>query len=254
MACASEHALLPATRRRLHARREAAPRSGRSSVRARREQVRQHLARLADVYALEMALRAPFRAMTARGLRVHDALRRERIAALAEEGARLLAASQPIVEGVLDKLKRRDLVEWWQTCKVCHNGKRKRLSCAACGALGRARVFSFNLASEKQLKDALYEGLKLPVRSRDRRVTTDEEALESLLALDKSGLVQLALRHSKLDTMRAVYERLAPAPDGAVRTVLNPAGTYTGRPTSAEAFYVPHSTNLHNLVAEEARH
>ena len=39
----------------------------------------------------------------------------------------------------------------------------------------------------------------------------------------------------------------------ALLTVLNPAGTYTGRPTSAEAFYVPHSTNLHNLVAQEAR-
>src|SRR5256885_3188549 len=200
-----------------------------------------------------MALLPPFRAMTARGLRVHDALRRERIAALSEEGARLAVAAQPIVEGVLDKLKRRDLVEWWQTCKVCHNGKRKRLTCSACNALGRARIFSFNLASEKQLKDALYEGLKLPVRSRDRRITTDEEALESLLALDKSGLVALALRHSKLDTMRSIYERLAPAPDGAVRTVLNPAGTYTGRPNSSEAFYVPHSTNLHNLPAQEAR-
>ena len=35
--------------------------------------------------------------------------------------------------------------------------------------------------------------------------------------------------------------------------MLNPAGTYTGRPNSAQAFYVPHSTNLHNLVANEAR-
>ena len=200
-----------------------------------------------------MALLAPFRAMTARGLRVNDALRRDRLAALTEEAARLATEAQPIVEGVLDRLARRDLVEWWTVCKVCHNGKNKHLSCDACGKLGRERVFSFNLASEKQLKDVLYKGLALPTRTRDKRVTTDEEALESLLALDKSGLVRLALRHAKLDTMRAIYERLAPAPDGHVRTVLNPAGTYTGRPNSAEAFYVPHSTNLHNLPAEEAR-
>src|SRR5207302_7269089 len=160
-----------------------------------------------------MNLLAPFRAMTARGLRVNDALRRERLGLLTEEATRLQLAAQPIVEGAIEKLKRRDLVEWWDRCTVCHNGKNKHLTCEACGKLGRTRVFSFNLASEKQLKDALYKGLALPTRTRDKRVTTDEEALESLLALDKSGLVQLALRHAKLDTMRAIYERLAPAPD-----------------------------------------
>src|SRR5439155_1267096 len=55
-----------------------------------------------------------------------------------------------------------------------------------------------------------------------------------------------------LDTMRAIYERLAPAPDGHVRTVYNAAGTYTGRLSSAGAFYVPASTNLQNLPAMEA--
>src|SRR2546430_9129029 len=91
---------------------------------------------LGSVYALEMALLAPFRAMTARGLRVNDALRRDRLAALTEEAARLATEAQPIVEGVLDRLARRDLVEWWTVCKVCHNGKNKHLSCEACGMFG----------------------------------------------------------------------------------------------------------------------
>ena len=87
-----------------------------------------------------MNLLAPFRAMTPRGLRVNDALRRERLGLLTEEATRLQLAAQPIVEGAIEKLKRRDLVEWWDRCTVCHNGKNKHLTCEACGKLGRTRV------------------------------------------------------------------------------------------------------------------
>ena len=37
--------------------------------------------------------------------------------------------------------------------------------------------------------------------------------------------------------------------DNRVRTVFNLAGTYSGRFSSSEAFYWPHSTNLQNLLA-----
>ena len=74
-----------------------------------------------------------------------------------------------------------------------------------------------------------------------------------MLALDKSDLVLYALRYAKLSTMVEIYERIAPAPDGHVRTVFNPAGTYTFRFNSKEAFYWPHSTNLQNLPNVEAK-
>lgn len=112
---------------------------------------------------------------------------------------------------------------------------------------------SCNLGSPHQLKDILYGALRLPKRSSGGVVTTDEEALQSLVALDKSGLVMLALKYAKLSTMREIYERIAPAPDGHVRTVMNPAGTYTFRFSHKSAFYVEAATNLANLPNVEAK-
>jgi DNA polymerase I len=126
------------------------------------------------------------------------------------------------------------------------------LTCASCRGAGAAEHFAFNLASPKQLADVLYNGLKLPKRSRKGKVTTDEEALKSLLSYDKSGFVAGALRFAKLSTMREIYERLEPDSTGRVHTVFNIAGAYTGRFSSSGAFYVPHSTNLQNLPAQEA--
>jgi DNA polymerase-1 len=150
------------------------------------------------------------------------------------------------------RLKERKLFWKRKVCKTCRNGKKKRLTCQACLGAGAAENFSFNLASPKQLADVLYNGLRLPKRSRKGKVTTDEEALKSLLSYDKSGFVTGALRFAKLSTMREIYERLEPDATGHVHTVFNIAGAYTGRFSSSGAFYVPHSTNLQNLPAQEA--
>lgn len=207
---------------------------------------------LADVYRHEMSLLRPAMAITARGLRVNDALRRARIEALQTEADRLTAQAEPLVAALRPKLKRPDLLWKRKVCATCRNGKKKRLTCAACKGAGASEAFALKLGSGPQLKDVLYNALKLPRRSREGRETTDEEALQSLLALDKSGLVALALRHAKLDTMREIYERLEPGSDGAVHTIFNPAGTYTGRFSASGAFYWPASTNLQNLPAAEA--
>ena len=53
---------------------------------------------LADVYRRAMALQPVLKAMTQRGLRVDDALRRERIRLLFEEANRLQAAAQASCE------------------------------------------------------------------------------------------------------------------------------------------------------------
>lgn len=203
-----------------------------------------------DTYRFTMALLAPCQAMTRRGLRVNNALRRERLEALSGAADAERLAVEPLISKVQSKLSCTNLYYKHPVCKACRNGKKKRLTCAACGGVGKFTEFAFNLGSEKQLKDVLYNGLKLPQRTQDGKVVSDEEALQSLVALDTSGFVQSALRFAKLDTMRGIYKRLTPAPDGRVRTVYNPAGTYTGRFSSSEAFYVPHSTNLQNLPNE----
>src|SRR3989454_559460 len=138
-----------------------------------------------------------------------------------------------------------------RVCASCRTEKLNRQSCPACGGAGSAEHFLLNCGSAPHLKDVLYNGLKLPRRTRAGKDTTDEEALQSLCALDPTGLVRLMLRHAKLDTMREIYERLAPDADGVVRTVFNPAGTYTGRFSASGAFYWPQSTNLQNLPAAE---
>lgn len=208
---------------------------------------------LADVAAFEHALLPVCMAMTARGLRVDDGLRRERIELLASEEHTLEAQAQAILTPeIIARLAKPQLIVKRRVCKFCRNGKKKKLTCGACGGAGEFFTRELNLNSDPQLKDVLYKGLKLPERKQHGKVTTDEEALQSLLALDKSGLVAVALKHTKLDTIRGIYERLAPAADGRVRTVFNVAGTYTGRFASAGAFYWEGSTNLQNLPAQEA--
>lgn len=207
---------------------------------------------MSDFFRFQMELLPALQAMTARGLRVDDALRKERIEALGGEETRLVASMQDIIGDVWDGLRRPDLFYEERTCKACRNGRVKRLTCTACGGAGKFYSVEFNLDSPQQVADLLYSALNLPQRTRDGKVTTDEEALQSLLALDSTGLVRTVLRFRKLATMREIYERLAPYVDGRVRTVFNGAGTYTGRLASSGAFYVPCSTNLQNLPAQEA--
>lgn len=56
---------------------------------------------------------------------------------------------------------------------------------------------------------------------------------------------------SKKDrTIMGQYERIAPGPDGRIRTVLSPVVTETGRLASSESF-IDTSTNLQNLTKKE---
>jgi DNA polymerase-1 len=125
--------------------------------------------------------------------------------------------------------------------------------CLVCAGLGAFESQRFNPSSTQQLAVLLYDVLKLPRRTSGGAVTTDEEALKSLLAEAKPEAAQLirsVLRLGKLDTMVPIYERIAPGEDGKIRTVYNPAGTVTGRFASSETFLVA-STNLSNLPKRE---
>src|SRR3989454_11774592 len=143
---------------------------------------------LAEVHAHEMALVKVCMQMTARGMYVNNELRQQRIAALQTEADRLQQEAEPLVAALRAKLKRPDLMWERRVCRSCRNGKLKRQSCPACVGAGSAEHFHFNCGSAPQLKDVLYNGLKLPRRTRAGKDTTDEEALHSLCGLDSSGL------------------------------------------------------------------
>lgn len=125
--------------------------------------------------------------------------------------------------------------------------------CAKCSGAGASERAVFNPGSTQQIAVVLYDVLRLPKRTQGGKVTTDEEALKSLLAEaspDAASLIRGLLRLGKLDTIASILERVAPGEDGRIRTVYNPAGTVTGRFASSETFLVT-STNLSNLPKRE---
>lgn len=240
---------------------------------------------LRTIHDFEVDLLDPCIAMTTRGLRVNDAKRRAMIADIEVERGPMAAEAERAALSALAAhpervpvLKAHLFVDR-RVCKCCRNGKGKRAACWACAKLDKkpsatrlaaagitlapcaacdgAGAFSaacFSPSSPQQIAVLLYDVLKLPKRTQGGKVTTDEEALKSLLAEAKpeaGSLIRSLLRLGKLDTIASVLERIAPGEDGKIRTVYNPAGTVTGRFASAESFLVK-STNLSNLPKREA--
>jgi len=237
---------------------------------------------LRAIHDFEVALLDPCLAMTERGIRVDDERRRRMIALLEAERGPLTARIEADALAILAEHPERvpaakaHLFRERKVCVCCRNGKAKRGACwacagrskkptkreeaglklepcAVCAGAGERVVARFNPSSTQQLAVLLYDVLRLPTRTSGGKVTTDEEALKSLLAEakpDAAKLIRSILRLGKLDTMVPIYERIAPGPDGKIRTVYNPAGTVTGRFASSETFLVA-STNLSNLPKRE---
>jgi DNA polymerase-1 len=59
-------------------------------------------------------------------------------------------------------------------------------------------------------------------------------------------IITTLLTKAKAGTVKSIYGRLAPGPDGKIRSVMSPAGTDTGRVAHSETF-LERSTNLANL-------
>src|SRR5437588_299251 len=90
----------------------------------------------AAVYRRAMQLQPVLKAMTQRGLRVDDALRRERIAKLSEEAERLQEEAQAaLTPAVWDRLERPDLFWSERRCDCCGGGTKQRLHCERCNGL-----------------------------------------------------------------------------------------------------------------------
>mgnify|MGYP003393050720 CR=1 FL=1 len=108
---------------------------------------------------------------------------------------------------------------------------------AFCKFAGR----TVNLNSPKQVKEYLYDDLKLPVQYQRKKrgeavakVTTDEEAIERLAKkYDKPGL-RLIIKVRESEKKRGTYAEVKTDPDGRLRTVYGVTGTVTGRLNSKQ--------------------
>ncbi|MFH0826446.1 MAG: DNA polymerase I [Candidatus Omnitrophota bacterium] len=102
---------------------------------------------------------------------------------------------------------------------------------------------SFNINSPKQLRQILFENLKLPVVKRSKTgPSTDEEVLKSLS--DKHELPRLLLEYRQLTKLKNTYVDTLPAlvnpRTGRLHTSFNQTATETGRLSSS-------NPNLQNL-------
>ena len=165
------------------------------------------------IYRHELGLVWPVVDMLARGMNVDDALRKERIIALeesvAEDTERLNALALPVLEARWEEIgeRERSLFEQQEgVCPCCRHASKKQQACwgcagfrkapgkrelaasgktlsvcKVCGGAERKRWLHFNPGSTQQKIVLLYDLLKLPQRTLDGKLTTNEEALKSLL-------------------------------------------------------------------------
>jgi hypothetical protein len=174
---------------------------------------------LRDIHDFELALVEPCLAMSARGLLINEERRQSMIAALDKDLEPLKAQLSELVLPLLyDGMPRESLFKEKWTCPCCRNGKSKREECWSCwgfakkpgkkqlqeaGAVlcecvrcngeGQRITWNYKPSSDHQNKIVLYDLLKLPKRFKDKRLTTDEDALKSLAAHDKSGVIKMLL-------------------------------------------------------------
>lgn len=124
--------------------------------------------------------------------------------------------------------------------------------CQVCGGQGKGSKLLYKPSSDDQTKIVLYDLCRLPKRMLKKKLTVAEDKLKTLVAFDKHGIVTRLLKITKHATIVSILQRMKPGPDGRLRTFLNPAGTETGRFSSAGGFLEPFSTNLQNLPKREA--
>lgn len=108
----------------------------------------------------------------------------------------------------------------------------------------------FNPSSPKQVKELLYDKLKLPIQyhPRTRKPTTDKNALAHLRTKcpQHFGFLEHLELHSKLDDLLSGFLQKALGADGRIRTHFNSAATVTDRLNSSEPLFDP-GTNLQNI-------
>lgn len=115
-----------------------------------------------------------------------------------------------------------------------------------------------NYSSPIQVKQLLYDERQLPVQYKrrksireERKVTTDEEALEKLARTVSDPIVPLILDYRKKTKMLSSFADVPVSPQGKVHTSYNPTGTSSGRWSSSKSIIDPFgSGNLQNVPLE----
>jgi len=104
--------------------------------------------------------------------------------------------------------------------------------------------FELNIKSPKQVKEYLYTTLKLPKRFKNGSLTTDNDALGSLVVMGGSVIKIILLMRDY--AKRGTFYAIKTASDNRVRTTFKIGGTETGRLSSSKSISGTGS-NLHNI-------
>jgi uracil-DNA glycosylase len=117
--------------------------------------------------------------------------------------------------------------------------------CAYCGPDGkRARWLPIKPASEFQIADLLYRGLRLEPRKYKGKETVRRDQLESLR--HRHPLVEQVIQCSEVAADLTTMKRLEPDEDGKAHCVFDPWGTESGRVAGSEGL-IQRGTNPMNI-------
>lgn len=117
-----------------------------------------------------------------------------------------------------------------------------------CTRLEKAVGHPLNPSSPKQMKEFLYDELKLPpqVDEKSGNLTADEEALDELFKKFNNPVFKLIQDIRRVRKLLSTYIRAELDPDGRMRCSYVITGTETGRLSSRESVY-GRGTNLQNI-------
>lgn len=91
-----------------------------------------------------------------------------------------------------------------------------------------------NVNSVPQIRDYLYKQMKLPKRVYKGKITTNEDALRSLIPFDPPMMLTI-MKLRKLAKRDIYYNMKTDPKDGRIRTTIKPGGTQTGRTSSSKS-------------------
>lgn len=103
--------------------------------------------------------------------------------------------------------------------------------------------YPVNIQSPKQMKDLLYNHMKLPKRFKNGKLTTNEDALFTLIP-HGGPLMKILMNLRELLKRRSFFKPKVGG-DGRIRTTFKPGGTITGRLSSSKSI-TGTGTNLQN--------
>lgn len=136
------------------------------------------------------------------------------------------------------------------TVRAKHRTNATSLADSALSKLKELTGQDVNPNSPKQMKELLYDKLRFPqMRGRNKKITTDEEALRSLAQrYPGQPILQEIINYRKATKLIGTYLDVKTSPDGRMRSSFNPSGTETGRLSSSRDLF-GEGMDLQNIPA-----